>query len=423
MGPWSTSNRRVTVGALLGAAALLVGVAGLAPDAAAQLTANPSLLPELRKALFGGLVEAVGNVPNPSGGAFTFRFDPALGVFNRTTEDLGPIFAERADTTGQGQLTLTGSYSLYRFDNVDGVSLHDRGLSGQAVLGVAAEGTRVSFLNFREDVDLDVFTVGALYGVTDRLDVGLIIPIVHARVKEKPQRFAFRDCGTPVAADLSNCGPIIIRRDDLRPNEAENTGIGDIVLRGKYKFWEYRGDAGRRLAAAAVLDVKLPSGDTGERRRFEQPGVFLGGSQLVSDTIIELGEPPLGTGIVRVKPQLVVSGSWFGISPHVSVGAELGTTEGVTNDFVYAAGVEYTVLSRVTLLADLIGRHSFDVQRREIVAGGVGGKADPDTLSASFGVKINPIQRLLVFVNVLIPVNDTGLRADVVPTFGLEWSF
>jgi hypothetical protein len=407
----------------LNGAVLLSAVAALTPDAAAQVAASPTLLPELRKALYGGVVEALDTLPNPSGGAFTYRFDPALGVFTRVTEDLGPLFADRADTTGRGQVTLTGSYSFYHFDNVDGVNLHDRGLSSQAILAIASEGTRVSFLDFREDVDLDIFTVGALYGVTEQLDVGLVLPIVHARVKEQPQRFGFRDCRTPVAPDLSNCGPVIIRRDNLRSNDAENTGVGDLILRGKYKFWEYQGEASRRLAAAAVLDVKLPSGDTGQRKAFEQPAIFVGGSQRVSDTILQLGEPPLGTGIVRVKPQLVVSGSWFGVSPHINVGAELGTTEGVTNDFVYTVGAEYTVLGRVTLLADLIGRHAFDVKRGKLVVGGVEGTADPDTLSASFGVKVNPIQRLVVFVNVLIPVNDTGLRADVAPTFGLEWSF
>jgi hypothetical protein len=409
---------------LAGLAALLTGGPGAARDAAAQFTSAAPVLTELRRALFSGLTEAVGNVPNPSGGSFTYRFDPATGVFTRTTEDLGPIFTDRAETTGRGVFTLTTSYSRYTFDDVDGVSLRDRSLSAQLVAAEAVPGTRLSFLNFNEDVELDVGTVGALYGVTDRLDVGLIIPIIRARIREQPQRYAFRDCGTPVAADFSNCGLIFIRQDNLRTNEAENTGIGDIVLRGKFRFWESGAAPGPRIGAAAILDVKLPSGDEGDRGRFQSPNLVLPpGSTLVSDTTLELSDPPLGTGIVRVKPLIVVSGSWLGISPRIAVGAELGTTEGVTNDFLYAVGVEYTLLGRVTFVADLIGRHAFDVDRRELIPGGVGGTADADTLTASFGIKVNPIQRLIVFLNFQIPVNDTGLRDDVVPTFGLEWSF
>jgi len=410
---------------LLLVAGVLLGVPpSPVPEAAAQLASASPLLTELRRALLSGLTQAVGTTPTPSGGGFTFRLDPALGVFTRTTEDFGPIFADRADTTGRGILTLTAGYTRYTFDDVDDVNLRDRAISAQVIIAEAAEGTRVSFLNFREDVALDLFTLGALYGVSDRLDVGLTIPVVRARIKERPQRFAFRDCGTPVAPDLSNCGRLVIRRDDLRTATAESTGIGDIVLRGKYRFWELRGVGADRLGVAATLDLKLPSGDTGERRRFENPRILLPpGSTRVADTTLELGDPPLGTGVVRVRPQLVVSGSWLGISPHVNLGVELGTTEGVTNDFLYAVGVEYTLLGRVTLVADLIGRHAFSVDRREIVPGGLGGTADPNTVMAAFGVKVNPVQRLLVFLSFQVPITETGLRDDVVPTVGIEWSF
>jgi hypothetical protein len=30
---------------------------------------------------------------------------------------------------------------------------------------------------------------------------------------------------------------------------------------------------------------------------------------------------------------------------------------------------------------------------------------------------------LVVFLNFLVPLNDTGLRDDIQPTIGVEWSF
>ena len=35
--------------------------------------------------------------------AFTFQFDPALNVYIRSTEGLGPILSERAQTSGKGK--------------------------------------------------------------------------------------------------------------------------------------------------------------------------------------------------------------------------------------------------------------------------------------------------------------------------------
>jgi hypothetical protein len=38
-------------------------------------------------------------------------------------------------------------------------------------------------------------------------------------------------------------------------------------------------------------------------------------------------------------------------------------------------------------------------------------------------MKINPWRNLIVLLNVLLPLNDTGLRDDVTPLVGLEWTF
>jgi hypothetical protein len=181
------------------------------------------------------------------------------------------------------------------------------------------------------------------------------------------------------------------------------------------------------MGLAFALDVKLPTGDDGDRDKFTDPSIP-DPLQEPSTQQFGIGDPPLGTGIVRVRPQLVASGSWGSFSPHINLGAELGTTEGVTNDLVYEVGFDYTFFQRATLSADLLGRHAFDVDRDRLTKQGAaaqdfGKKANPDTLTLSVGLKVNPIGTLLVFVNFLIPMNETGLRDDLTPTFGLEWSF
>jgi hypothetical protein len=108
----------------------------------------------------------------------------------------------------------------------------------------------------------------------------------------------------------------------------------------------------------------------------------------------------------------------------MTAGFQLGETQGITNDFVYEAGFDYTLFRRVTLAADLLGRHAISsVGRREVTSSGLGGQAGPDIITGSFGMKVNPFGTLLVFLNFLIPLNDTGVRDNLTPTFGLEWSF
>src|SRR5262249_58108227 len=92
----------------------------------AQAPVTGDSLPALRKALYEGILNSVGTLPTATGGGFTYQFDPALGVFVRSTETLGPIFADRAETTGRGKFTIIGSYSRFTFDDVDRTSLHRR---------------------------------------------------------------------------------------------------------------------------------------------------------------------------------------------------------------------------------------------------------------------------------------------------------
>lgn len=56
--------------------------------------------------------------------AFTYRYNPALSVFERSTTVPGPLFSERALTLGQGQLNFGVGYSFVDFDELNRASLH-----------------------------------------------------------------------------------------------------------------------------------------------------------------------------------------------------------------------------------------------------------------------------------------------------------
>jgi len=402
----------------------LLAVVAAPPPAAGQFDVFGTFV-GTRQAIFDGLANQIGTLPNPSGGGFTYQFDPQLGVFNRTTESFGPVFAARAETTGKGKFTLNASFSRHTFDRVDDVSLKNGDiLSLQAAIAAPAGSPfplLFDLVSLREQVKADVYTIGGLYGVTDRIDVGITIPFLNVKVKEDVREVGFFFCNGAITV----CTTPQLSGLDFKSNSSEATGLGDIVLRGKYNFLQVPELMGGRMGVAFALDVKLPTGDDGDRKGFTNPR---GANILLADISGEqfsLGDPPLGTGIVRVRPQIIASGSWFGFAPHVNVGAELFTTDGITNDFVYEVGFDYTVLQRVTFSADVLGRHSFDVSRPRIQRQNVllGSTADADTVSVAFGIKANPFGSLLVFLNLLVPITQTGIRDNLTPTFGVEWSF
>jgi hypothetical protein len=394
-------------------------VVGITPAAAQPIGILPGEdITALRSAIFGALANQVGALPQPAGVGFTYKFDPALGVFSPTGEGFGPIFAQRAETIGKGRITLTASYTLHTFDEIDGQNLRNGDVIG-GIFGFSPGNVRVNVISFKEDVDADVVTIGGLYGVTDQIDVGLTLPIVKTKVRESPTRVGFVDC----LPDFSACGTPVLTGDSFIPQKGETTDLGDLVLRAKYNFWSSTSLMGGRGGVSAAIDVSLPTGNKGERKKFTQPQV-LPPNVPVTQQFITLGDPPTGTGIVRVKPLLIASGTFWGVSPHVTAGFQLGETQGITNDFIYEVGLDYTLFKRVTISADILGRHALtDTGRPQVTSSGLGGSASPDTITGSFGIKVNPISTLLVFVNFLIPLNDTGVRDDLTPTFGLEWSF
>src|SRR5262249_38891540 len=149
---------------------------------------------------------------SPASG-FTYTFDPTLGVFTRSTESFGPIFAERAETIGRNKFSVGFTYSHFSFDKLDGVDLHD----GSLQLTFRHEPTRALHPHagsphppsphdprgppqgrppffFEADtitasisakIDQDLFVFTANYGVLDNLDVAIAIPIVHIDMKVK----------------------------------------------------------------------------------------------------------------------------------------------------------------------------------------------------------------------------------------------
>lgn len=368
--------------------------------------------------------------------AFAFTFDPSRNVFDRSTEAMGPLLSERAETTGKGKWNFAFSFAYLDFDVFEGDDLDDLDIelegtepfsdpNAQYAIGSSSTPADVGgwTLNTRNAIggssnpggrstsrftnncggfaaapcsgftggtgfggslgdgdytlDIDspvprakldarirskVSTLFVNYGVTDAIDLGIVIPYLDVRVE----------------------GEVTTRFPDgtvLRTEDSDSaSGLGDIILRGKARFLETEW-----VDMAARLDLFLPTGNEDDLRGF--------------------GEPAVG--------MLLAGSKTFGrFSPHANVGILIRGGGKEQHDWRFSGGIDVRVTDRFSFTTDAIFRDALH-------SDGVG----DFIASLATGVKVNPWRRLVLSANVVWRLNDQGLRADWVPSFAAEYTF
>ena len=185
----------------------------------------------------------------------------------------GPVarssFAERAHTLGKGAFALGFGQQSVHYDAYDGVDLEDGELKlyfeHNNCCGGAASPDRATDLNpeferdlleqsLAIDIDRNVFGTVLEFGLGERFDIGVVVPIVKVNMRT---RVSSRILRLATASD-----PSIHKFDELelqhRTTYARGNafGIGDIVVRGKVNFVRTEGGG-----VSAAVNVQLPTGD------------------------------------------------------------------------------------------------------------------------------------------------------------------
>src|SRR5262245_55135249 len=105
-------------------------------------------------------------LPVPANSAsFTYSFNNELGVFERSSGSLGPVFLDRAETLGEGRFDLTFSYQFANLTNLNGDSFGQQlqfGFVHQFPDGTAAGGT---FKGKEFSLKENVFSFDGTYGI------------------------------------------------------------------------------------------------------------------------------------------------------------------------------------------------------------------------------------------------------------------
>ena len=350
--------------------------------------------------------------PSPASG-FTYEFSPTLGAFTRSTQTFGPIYADRAETIGRRKFSVGFNYQHFGFDTLEGMELssvpaifsHDDDPQNRAF-----EGDIVSASNDL-DVRVDQFTAFFTYGVTDRVDVSFIVPVVTAELTVVSDTQIYRAPGSSAQVHFFAGSPDLSTRQYVRSESA--SGIGDVHIRAKGTL-----SKSERSGFAVGVDLRLPTGDE---------------------------EDLLGTGALGLKPFFAFSRPGKKISPHVNVAYQwngdtvlagdvtTGDKASLPDEFLYTIGAEIQLAPSFTLVFDLLGGQFVGAPR--VFADtftGPNGEQLPNigfteesfsVLSGAAGVKFNVRASLLVDFNVIFKLNSGGIRDKVTPLFGFEYTF
>lgn len=353
-------------------------------------------------------------LPPPASG-FTYQFDPGLGVFTRTTTSFGPILSERFETIGARRVSLGFAYQRLSFDSIEGVDLSN----------VPAVFTHddAQLLGGREDVVTTVNSIEAevsrtavfiSYGVTNNLDVSVAVPFVTADLVVTSdatiQRIGTTNPETHFFRSIED--ELGVRRRFTAFGSA--SGLGDVTVRMKGTI-----KRGTRQGVALGLDLRLP---TGEERNL------------------------LGTGAPGASPFVAWSGNFGALSPHINAGYQwngesilggepgAGEASDLPDLAQYSAGAVIEVHPRITAAVDVLGRYIIDSPRlrleefhaldnRTVYPNITFTSGSFHEVSAAAGLKINLFGRLLMDMNLLVRLNQAGLRDKISPLIGIEYAF
>lgn len=343
---------------------------------------------------------AVSTVPG-----LTFRYNPELQAFERSSGSLGPVYVERPQTVGRGKLDVGFSYLFQDFDELDGASLdglffrleHADCCGDLNTPGDPDFERDTADLTFEEfDLESHVLSLYATYGITDRWDVNVLVPIMFTSLDVSARAVLSDTTGRRVHQFPGGTNVQTSTVDD------DATGVGDLLLRTKYHFLSTNG-----FNLAGGLSLRLPTGDEDDFQ---------------------------GLDDVVLTPYLALSQEWGRFDFHFQGGFDINADDTERSRARYGIGLTTQLVERVAFLIDIIGSSSLAEQDLSVTVPVIVGSAEvgsetitqglrTDIVDLSIGFKAALAQSVVGFAAVFIPLNDDGLRSDAVPTAGLEVSF
>jgi hypothetical protein len=361
----------------------------------------------------------VANTPvSATSGGSTFSFQ--AGVPTRTSTSAGPVFGERAQTLGRGRVLLGLSRTGVHFKTLRGVDLDhlqftfthansdfpgcDSIAGGDcSLLGVPAVENETIDLDLALDVRLSVTGFLLTYGLTDRIDVGVALPLVSISL-DGSSNAQITPFGPPPAVHFfggTSDNPILTASRSI---SGSTTGLGDVDARVKVNLRR-----AEPLSVSVLGDVRFPTGSE---------------SNL------------LGSGAFAVRGLAILSAHFGNFTPHANLGYLYRGGEFETDAVLATVGFDQLMAPWATLAVDVIsqlqvgdsplqvpGPVNIEAPYQRTITPTVIPDERDDIVDGSLGLKLSAAQGLTVVGNGEWSLNRGGLRPDVIWTAGLEYNF
>jgi hypothetical protein len=380
-----------------------------------------------------------------SSGGFTYSFDPTTATERRTSTSFGPAFADRPLTIGKGKWNAGLTYQHASFDKLEGKRLDSGDMrfyfphnnccppANPGNLGTPAFEQDLIEASLRLHLTTDTVALAVNYGVTDRFDVGVVLPVVRVDMEASMETRLLR-----LGSEGDRVGGVQVHTfpggltENPQPFLASQsaTGIGDVQIRSKFNI--LRTTEGGGLAAA--VDLRLPTGDD---------------------------EDLLGTGATQARFSIIGSGAlWERVFPHVNFGytasgegfageqaaaiSSLGLDSQLrqSREVNYTFGFDAAVTPQLTAAFDIIGRTlvdetglgdrtlTFPCAKCTSIQGLQSSyeeffprSGNVNLLLGAAGVRFNLTGNLLLQAHALFALRDEGLVDGFTPSIGLEYAF
>jgi hypothetical protein len=368
------------------------------PDAASSLTTVIDFLGT-------GISTSINNIPlaSTSSGA-TVAFD-ASGNPVTSSGSSGPVFGERSQTMGHGRLVFGLNATGASFESIRGVKLNDlrstlthENTPPLDVIGDPQfEDDTLSVIS-NIDASYTAFTAFLSYGLSNTVDVGIAIPVVHFSVSGRSVATIYNTTGV-TAHYFSTDGLGNYQLSETASSSGSTTGIGDIALRLKSNLSQ-----SAKGGAALLLDLRLPTGSE---------------------------ENLLGTGEVSLRGLAIFSRRYGGFEPHLNAGYLYRGGDKQNSAVLSTVGFDALLAPGVTFAGEVIGQWQVGANKIALpdpvryTDGHVVYRSEiperrDNIVNGALGAKVSLGKGLTLVGNVLFPFTNAGMRSNMVWTVGME---
>ncbi|HEY5329700.1 MAG TPA: hypothetical protein VIJ79_07445 [Acidobacteriaceae bacterium] len=350
-------------------------------------------------------------------------------------KNLGSILIDRPDTVGLGKFVVASSIQQFNFNHLDGIPIGNIPFVYTTSTGALDFPTQI--VSQIESVRLKVnqYVVLATYGIGKKTDLTVIVPFSHVSI---------------AAQTLNQTTYFITPQNTLgfsqvfQPNYVPGTasGVGDVTVNVKQQVWSGGGSKRGSMAVGGAMRF-----ETGDALNYLGSGAY--GFNLYGLIAYKAEVSPhakfgyqWNTKSVLLNPTgagpnlNLPGGAQYGGGVDIAMGSHVtASTDILANEFVNSPyitpGCQTIPASSVTISTPVCGATSSNTPGALTQTLVTLNQSTVTYTTANFsgGLKWKPFpghgsaSRLIVYGNVLVQMNNVGLRSDPSPSGGISWSF